>query len=392
MGTTPVCTIDATGIHKPTFADCLAYFTAQYQGIYGKDIYIAPDSQDGQWLGIQATALDDANSMAVAVYNSFSPTTAQGTGLASNVKINGMVRKVPTFSTADVVIVGQAGAVLTNCVAMDAVGNKWLLPSTVTIPYSGQITVSATAALLGAIAAPAGSITGIATPTQGFQSITNPNAAIVGAPTELDAALRQRQTVSTMLPSSTVYDGIIGAIQSVPGFLRMRAYENNTNLASALGIPANSLCFVIDGGDPQIIANVIALKKTPGIPTFGTTTMIVPDSAGVPRKINFFRPTVVPITYVIQVRALKGFTLANQAQLQQAVSDWTNALGIGTSVLMTRVYGPASLTGLPAGLTYELISVAVARDGLVTTLADVAITFNEAPICQPAYVSIQLVP
>ncbi|MGC8170052.1 baseplate J/gp47 family protein, partial [Salmonella enterica] len=75
--------------------------------------------------------------------------------------------------------------------------NIWNLPASVTIPPSGLITVTATCAAIGAVSAPAGTITTINTPTRGWQSVTNPADAVPGAEVESDAALRSRQKIST---------------------------------------------------------------------------------------------------------------------------------------------------------------------------------------------------
>lgn len=80
---TPVCVIDENGITAPTYADVKTYFDEAFKSIYGQDIVIDPDSQDGQLIAIFSAAVHDANSMAVAVYNAFSPVYAQGAGLSS---------------------------------------------------------------------------------------------------------------------------------------------------------------------------------------------------------------------------------------------------------------------------------------------------------------------
>ena len=103
----PVCTIDENGIFKPDYADALAYLEAEFRAIYGEDIYIEPDSQDGQMLAIFAAAIDGCNAQAVAIYNAFSPSSARGVGLSSVVKINGIKRLVASYSTVDLVITGQ---------------------------------------------------------------------------------------------------------------------------------------------------------------------------------------------------------------------------------------------------------------------------------------------
>ena len=164
----------------------------------------------------------------------------------------------------DLLLVGQAGTAITNGIAKDVNGVKWALPASVTIPPAGQITVTATCQTIGAVSAPAGSITQIGTPTLGWQTVNNPSDAVEGAPLETDAALRQRQAVSTALPSLTVLDGIIGAVACLPGVTRWAVYENDTDATDANGIPKHSISLVVEGGDATAIANAIAGKKTPG--------------------------------------------------------------------------------------------------------------------------------
>ena len=134
-----VCEIDATGIHKPDFSEILEYLKAEYRGIYGEDVYLENDSQDGQLLGIFAAAINDANAMAVAVYNAFSPSTALGVGLSRVVKINGISRNLPSYSSADLEIVGQSGSTITGGLARDVNGYLWALPPVVNIPPGGAI-------------------------------------------------------------------------------------------------------------------------------------------------------------------------------------------------------------------------------------------------------------
>jgi hypothetical protein len=155
MGTTPVCTIDATGIHRPTLATCLAYFTGAYQGIYGSDVNLDSDTQDGELMGLLAVAIDDCNAETVSAYNAYSPASAQGAGLASVVKINGLTKDVASYSTVPVLIVGQASLAVPATSLSDNAGNVWTFAAT-TIPSSGQTTVTATCATLGAISLASG--------------------------------------------------------------------------------------------------------------------------------------------------------------------------------------------------------------------------------------------
>ncbi|HEM7888460.1 TPA: baseplate J/gp47 family protein [Burkholderia cepacia] len=387
--TTLAPTIDANGITAPTYADVLAFLQDQYRSIYGADTYLEPDSQDGQLLGVFAKAISDVNSVAIAIYRSFSPATAQGDALSSNVKINGIARKVASYSSADLVLIGQAGKTITNGAAKDTNGVQWMLPATVTIPPSGTITVTATCATIGDVSARAGTINQIATPALGWQSVTNPADAAEGAPVEKDPVLRQRQTVSTALPSLTVLDGIVGAVANVPGVTRYVAYENDTSATDANGIPSHSISLVVEGGDATAIANAIAAKKTPGAGTFGTTSIVVADIYGRPITISFFRPTGAPIGATVTIRALGGYTTQAGQQIQQAVSDYINGVQIGGGLSGSVEWGDAltAANSVGGGVTFKLSGLTLTGPRGAGT-PDVALLFNEAASCTPANVTL----
>jgi len=237
-------TVDANGISAPQFSDVLAYLQDQYRAIYGADVYLGNDSQDGQFLGVIAAAINDVNAAAVAVYNSFSPMTAQGNGLSSNVKLNGISRLVPTNSTVDVTIVGVAGTEIANGIVSDTNRNKWNLPALVSIPLGGTVTVTATCQSLGAVAAQPGTVTKIETPTFGWQTVTNTAAAALGQPVETDAELRARQSKSVATPSQTVFEGIVGSVANIAGVNRIAGYENDTDATDSNGVPAHTIAIV----------------------------------------------------------------------------------------------------------------------------------------------------
>ncbi|MDN7911863.1 baseplate J/gp47 family protein [Burkholderia cepacia] len=387
--TTLAPTIDANGITAPTYAEAFAFLQDQFRSIYGADTYLEPDSQDGQLLGVFAKAISDVNSVAIAIYRSFSPATAQGDALSSNVKINGIARKVASYSSADLVLIGQAGKTITNGAAKDANGVQWMLPATVTIPPIGTITVTATCATIGDVSARAGTINQIATPALGWQSVTNPADAAEGAPVEKDPVLRQRQTVSTALPSLTVLDGIIGAVANVPGVTRYVAYENDTSATDANGIPSHSISLVVEGGDATAIANAIAAKKTPGAGTFGTTSIVVVDIYGRPITISFFRPTGAPIGATVTIKALGGYTTQAGQQIQQAVSDYINGVQIGGGLSGSVEWGDALTTAnsVGGGVTFKLSGLTLTGPRGAGT-PDVALLFNEAASCTPANVTL----
>jgi uncharacterized phage protein gp47/JayE len=378
--TTVAPTIDASGITAPVYADVLAFVQGQYATIFGSDTYIAPDSQDGQFIALMALAFTDCNAAAVAIYNSFSPSTASGRALQSNVKINGITVNQATNSTVDVDIGGTVGTTITNGQVRDSNQNLWNLPASVTIPSAGTITVTATAVNVGSIRADPATVTQIATPTRGWQTVNNAAAAVPGDAIETDAELRARQILSVALPSQTVLDGMIGAVSNVPGVTRVVGLENDTNITDANGIPAYNTAFVVEGGDVNAIAPAIALKKTLGSPTFGSTSVTITNVYGQPQVIKFSRPVGVPITVAITVKALAGYSASVGTAAVNAVIAYINALPLGGGVAKAVEWGDLieAVKAVPLASTFSLTSLTLKRGAGTAAQADVALAFNEA--------------
>lgn len=373
--------ITATGISAPSYADILGTLQIRFQSIYGTDAYLGADSQDGQLLAVFAKSIDDCNQACIATYNAFAPTGAQGTNLSNLVKINGITRNVASNSQVNVDVVGQAGTTITSGKVRDDAGKLWSLPTVVTIPPAGTITVTATCDEQGAIAAPIGSVTQIATPTRGWQSVNNASIASLGAAVETDATLRVRQGQSVALPSRTVIDGLRGALLALTGVTQVGVYENDTNTTDGNGLPAHSIACVVQGGDATEIANSILRRKTPGAYTHGTTSVVVHDDVGIPYTIRYFVPTGAVIKVAITLHAFAGYTSDVAAAIKQSIADYINALPFGQDVLVTKLYLPAQLYGASTSDTFELVTLTVALGAGAFGTTDIAVAFTEQATC-----------
>ncbi|HFS7361024.1 baseplate J/gp47 family protein [Enterobacter roggenkampii] len=378
-------TVTAEGISAPDYQTILDTLTSYFQQIYGSDAYLEPDSKDGQMVALVALAIHDANNMAISVYNCFSPATGYGAALTSNVKINGIARRGATNSTVDLVLTGTAGTSITNGTVKDTNNVIWRLPASVTIGVGGTVTVTATCSNSGAVAALAGTITTINTPTRGWASVTNPAAATVGAPAETDAELRIRQGQSVALPSLTPFEGVDGAIANVAGVTRHKLYENDTGATDSNGLPPHSISAIVDGGDVTEIAQTIRGNKGQGTATYGTTSVTVPDTYGNPHVISFSRSTDVPIYGHITLKAFTGYTSQIGVQIQQAVADYINGLTIGDDVLLSRIYSPANLGVVSGGNAryYDIQELLIGKSAGSVAAANIIIAYNESVSCKP---------
>ena len=205
---------------------------------------------------------------------------------------------------------------------------------------------------------------------------------------ERDAVLRGRQALSTSLPSISVIEGIIGALLALPNVARIAGYENDTALPDANGLPAHTIALVVDGGDSASIAQIIATKKTPGCGTYGSIITPITDAYGIVHNIAYFPPEIINISINVTVKALAGFTLDIQTSIQTSLAAYINALPIGSAILLPRLYMPAQLAGAAGSGTFELVSIAVARDGLMPVPLDIQLAFDEAPFTQKSFINI----
>ncbi|EOV5296848.1 baseplate J/gp47 family protein [Klebsiella quasipneumoniae] len=376
-------TVTAEGISAPDYQTVLDTITGYFQQIYGSDAYLEPDSKDGQMVALVALAIHDANNTAISVYRSFSPATALGDALTSNVKINGITRRAATNSTVDLLLTGTVGTTITNGSVRDTNSVVWNLPATVVIGSDGTVVATATCANSGAVAAVAGSVNGINTPTRGWASVTNPLAATVGVAAETDAQLRVRQSQSVALASLTPFDAVDGAIANVEGVTRHKLFENDTETTDANGLPEHSISAVVEGGDATEIANTIRSVKGQGVSTYGTTAVVVTDKYGNPYTIRFSRPVDVPVYVSITLKALTGYTSDIGDEMKAAVASYINSLAIGDGVLLSRVYSPANLGVVSGGNAryYDIMELLIGRSAESVAAANVTIVYDEAVSC-----------
>lgn len=383
-------TVTASGISAPDYQTILSTITSYFQQIYGTDAYLDPDSKDGQMVALVALAVHDANNTAIQVYTSFSPSSALTDALTRNVKINGITRKPSTNSTVDLTLTGTAGTTITNGSVKDANGIIWNLPASVTIGVGGSVTVTATSAVPGAVAAVIGSITQINTPTRGWTAVSNSVAAAVGSDAEKDSALRIRQGQSVAIPSLTPFEAVDGALANVSGVTRHKLYENDTGATDANGIPAHSIAAIVEGGDVTLIAQTIRGKKGQGVGTFGSTTTQVADKYGNPHNISFSRPSKVPIYVNIVLKVFTGYTTQIGEQIKQAIADYINSLTIGDDVLLSRLYSPANLGVVSGGNAryYDINSLQIGKSAGAVSASNIVIAYNESATCSTANISI----
>lgn len=344
--------IDADGIHVPTYSELMEYLIGRYKEIFGDDVYIGEETKDYQLLSIFAKCMDDYSALVVDSYNARNPNYAEGDSLDLLLPLVSMKRREATPSTVVLKLSGEAGTVIDDGkVVIDRNGNLWNLDSGATLDEDGEAEVSATCDVKGAISAPAGTINQIFTPVIGWNEVTNEDDANVGLNTETDDEVRLRRKQSVNVQNNGSYDALVRALLNlnVDGEYVTFAsvLMNDSDSTDANGIPAHNICCVVDGLDDHndLIAEAIWKAKAPGIGTYGgpagdnRKSVTYVDVYGHSNTVNFARPVVSPVTVVVYVNALSGYDSDRVVpMIKAAIEGGINSLGIGNSWGVTTAY------------------------------------------------------
>ena len=372
--------IDETGMHIPTYSDIRDDLISSMKEIFGNDIYIDEDSMDYQQISIFAKKIFDTNALALLTYNNRTVNTAIGVGLDNLCAIAGIVRKAATYSTVQLVLTGSPSTVISNGQCSDAdMEHIWNLPTEVTIPNSGTITVEATCNDSGDITVASGTITQIVTPVFGWYSVVNNVNGSGGTNQESDAELRARYALATSSPSQTVFESIVASVSAVEGVKRIKAYENDTGSANSLGHPAHSITFVVEGGDNTDVATEIYYKKTPGCYTNGTTTVPIVSLSGNTTNISFYRPTYKNVYVKVSLKKLSSYNDSYADDIKNAIVDYINNLDIAETVYRSVLWSIA--TGQMKSIqspSFSVLNVQTSTNGTTYSDSDISVLFNEA--------------
>lgn len=270
-----VYSLGSNGIVVPSQQDLTNYYVDGFKSIYGTDINVAPETQDGQYIGIATQVNLDTNDLIVQTYNSFDPDNAIGVVLDQRVAINGIQRQAGTFTVTNISLVlnqsvnlfGLDQTAQSVYTVSDAAGNDWQLQTTQLGTGPGSVVFAFQSANPGAISTIPNTITIPVTIVLGVTSINNPTTySSLGVNEETDAALKIRRQKSVALPSQGYYNGLLAALENISGVTTAIIHENDTGSVDAFGVPGHSIWVIVGGaGSAAEIAQTIYNERPLGV-------------------------------------------------------------------------------------------------------------------------------
>lgn len=365
--------VDATGLQIKTIEEILDELSTQQKAEIDAALNTAPDEPIGELNGIFAAQLREVWEVAQVAYNGFNPDAAEGFLLEKLSALTGTLREGATFSLVTLDVDLDGGATLTSGTHFAHVvgnpDNRWTPVDDFTSPGNGVHSVPFRAEFAGAVVGNSGSITVIATPVVGWNSVTNPLDATVGKEIDTDAELRQRREEELRATGSATLDAIRADVLADEDVLQVSVFENVTDIVDANGLPPKTIEVVVFDGTPPVLTNteiaqLIWDTKPAGIGTFGLESGVATDSNGTFHTIYFSRPTEIEIwvEIFVSINIATGYAGAAALEAELVKLNDTELL-LGRDVIAAR-----------------LEAVAMGFDGVFDMTSPVQLGFTVFPV------------
>lgn len=300
--------VDATGLTIPTVEETLADIEAEQRDTIDPTIVTEPEEPIGQINGIIVARLREVYELAQVAYNAFNPDAVEGQlqdnlgAITGTFRLRARATEVECTLDLDATTTIPAGAVV-NPVGHPEIRFSLMadVTSTIADTYPGRFKCDE----LGPVFINAGTLTVIATPITGWNSVTNavdsdtaPNTA--GRDEETPDAFRIRREEELFRPGSASPDGLASDLTALDGVEQVTILENLTLTTDANGIPPLSFEAVIFDGltpavDDDVIAQAIFDSRAGGVRTYGSASGTAVDLKGDEHTMRFSRPTVLDL-------------------------------------------------------------------------------------------------
>ena len=302
--------LNENGLQVATSEEIQTTLENGYKTIYGNDIAIGSNTQDGQLIGLYTQLATDFRELLMEVFNSFNPTLCRGKIQDIRYALNNVTRKGGTFTIVPITLVITKTVTLqgldanyndvnaTSYAVADDNGNQYFLIDSATLT-AGTYTLPFRAQNIGLVQPVLNTITNQVTIVKGVTSVNNASApTTIGENEETDDEFAIRRERGLENRSQNAIDSILGQLLELDGLTQAAVYNhdyaNYPSTTDADGIPLGYIWVIAEGGSNADIATVIYANMA-GSGTKGSVSVNVPTASGQLLGIKFDRPVAVPL-------------------------------------------------------------------------------------------------
>lgn len=331
--------IETTGLIVADTADLLSEVENEFRVALGADIVTAPSTPQGALITAETIARSDVMRNNAGVANQINPNLAGGVFLDAIWALTGGQRLAATFSyISSVELLGVAGTFIpAGSLASLIDGTLFESVSDVTLDGSGEGVVDFQAVESGPIAANPGALNQVVSAVLGWDSVTNPNAAVLGRLEESDVSSRMRRKNTLSLQNVALPEAIVSALYDTANVRSLQFRENPTDTDATIDgifLLKHSVWACVDGGTDLDVATTLLANKSFGANWNGAVSVdVVEPVSGQTYEVKFDRPTPVPVQVRLTVRNLSSL-LDPVAAVRQAILDYAAGLLEGEAGLV----------------------------------------------------------
>lgn len=386
------------GIVVPDTANTRAQVEAEWREAFGADLDTSPDTPQGVLITAEAEARDNVKRNNAEVANQINPDISGGVWLDAIWRLTGGSRRAATNSLLVAVnLGGQPGTIIPvgSRASVLVSGEEFETLAEVTLDGLGVATVDMQAVNTGAVACPAGALNTIATTVLGWETVSNPNNAILGAENESDIASRRRRRNTLALQGISLSESVTSRIYDIDGVRSLIFRENldpTTEVIDGITLVPHSIYVCVDGGADADIARALLATKTAGANWNGSETVNVIDPfSGQTYMVKFDRPTPVLIYVRVSVRdtPLDAESLVRNAIIGYANgnNDGEQGFTVGEDVSPFELAGAVNQTEPRLFVT----KVELSLDGITYVATEIVIDPTEIAAVTSGTISVVIV-
>lgn len=289
----------ANGVVIPDTADIQSTVQAEFQEALGSDLSLEESTPQGRLIDIETTARINtlgfnatlANVIVNIMYSAGPALDAWGANY-------GIPRNGATYSQVTAIVTGVPDTVITpGSQAQDVNGILWQAESDIVIS-GGTATGTFICTQPGAISLGIGELTNIVASgtlgIDGWETITNNVAAVLGAAEESDTNYRGR-ILTGIFTGTALFGNYKSAVLKVDNVIDCYTMDNPYGTALILDditIPAHSVYACVQGGNSYDVAYALYSVKSAGCGWAGDTTVTVTDETyGTSNTVKYQIPT-----------------------------------------------------------------------------------------------------
>jgi uncharacterized phage protein gp47/JayE len=400
----PAVTITATGLAIPDELDILNGRLSDLDTAMGGGMSTSLTTPQGQ-IAMSDTAIIAAKNDELAeLTNLINPDYSSGRYQDGIARIYFIDRIAATGTIVTATCTGLVGTVIpANSVAVDDSGYIYYSLAAATIPALGSIDVVFQNLNTGPIACPIGALNSIYKAVNGWSSVNNATAGVVGNDVEGRANFEYRRKQSVAKNAVNTLGAIYAAVLAVDGVSDAYVTDNKTGSAVTKGVTnysvlAHSIYVAAYGGAAADIGNAIFRSSPPGVDMNGSTSVVIQDTENYvypypEYTIKWVTPAAISVHFHVQLQENDLLPSDITAQVQQSIINSFNGEDGGTRARIgSKIFAGRYYSGIQDidQDNVNILGVTISKDG-TTYSSSVEFGIDQIPTIDATNITVELV-